>query len=223
MRTVMTWIEVAVRARPKTFLGVAGVVCLLDVLLPPLVLSLARKPWDFFTFNPWLSRLPEYLASGEVPLRRKLEFLPNLVLYWFSADNREGGGIDWGVAVDVTDVARFLLTSFVFGAYFALWLLLRDRGGSRRAAAGGQGGAAGVLANALGLSVAPCSVMGCGIPGLPVFGLAFAGLSSGTLQLFVQVARAATPLVLAAMLLAVGYLGWLAGARFQSQARSPGG
>ena len=76
----------AIRARPGHFLGIASAVFALEIFLPPLVLTVARKPWDFFTFNPWLSRLPEYLASDTVPVRKKLEFLPNLVLFWFSAE-----------------------------------------------------------------------------------------------------------------------------------------
>jgi hypothetical protein len=39
-------------------------VFVLHVMLPPLVLAIARKPWTFFTFNPWLKRLPEYLVSA---------------------------------------------------------------------------------------------------------------------------------------------------------------
>src|SRR5439155_19079949 len=31
----------------------------------------ARKPWTYFTFNPWLKRLPDYLVSG-VPLAEKV-------------------------------------------------------------------------------------------------------------------------------------------------------
>ena len=54
----------ALRARPgAALLAVAGVLAL-DVLLPPLLLSVTRKPWTYFTFNPWLKRLPEYLVSS---------------------------------------------------------------------------------------------------------------------------------------------------------------
>jgi hypothetical protein len=42
----------------KTFALVAAGVFWLDILVPPIVLSLARKPVDFFTFNPWLKRSP---------------------------------------------------------------------------------------------------------------------------------------------------------------------
>jgi hypothetical protein len=44
----------ALSARPRTFALVAAGVFWLDILVPPLVLSLARKPLDFFTFNRWL-------------------------------------------------------------------------------------------------------------------------------------------------------------------------
>lgn len=39
------------------FSAIAGAVFVLNVFLPVLVLSLARKPVDSFTFDPWLSRL----------------------------------------------------------------------------------------------------------------------------------------------------------------------
>src|SRR4030095_10026717 len=50
-----------------------------------------------------------------------------------------------------------------------------------RAAGGGGGGP--------GLSTGPCSVVGCGAPVLPVVGLVFAGLSSGTLALLSGLSR----------------------------------
>ena len=83
----------------------AGVVAL-DVLLPPLVLSVARAPWTFFTFNPWLKSLPAYLASGK-PWTEKLDFLTRVALFWFSADGPYGAP-EWGFAVDTMDVARLL-------------------------------------------------------------------------------------------------------------------
>ena len=207
---VLRGIVGAVRARPGHFLGIAVAVLALEIILPPLVLSVARKPWDFFTFNPWLSRLPEYLASDTVPVRKKLEFLPNLVLFWFSADS-PAGGIDWGFAVDVTDLLRFFVMAFLFGLYFVLWLSHRDRLRGWGTSAGRGGGVAGAAVNVLGLSTGPCGVMGCGAPGLPVFGLALAGLSSGTLQLLVHVSRAATAAVLILMTAGVAYLAWQAG------------
>src|SRR5204862_6214239 len=55
----------AIRARPAVVALVAVGVVTLDVLLPPLVLSVARAPWTFFTFNPWLKSVPAYLASSQ--------------------------------------------------------------------------------------------------------------------------------------------------------------
>ena len=55
----------AIRARPAVFGAIALSVVLLNLVLPVVVLSLFRKRVDFFTFNPWLSRLPEWLASPE--------------------------------------------------------------------------------------------------------------------------------------------------------------
>jgi hypothetical protein len=68
-----------------------------------------------------------------------------------------------------------------------------------------------MLASVVGLSTGPCSVMGCGAPVIPVVGLAFAGLSSGTLAFLAGFSRVTTVLVFAALAGAVGTLGWRAG------------
>src|SRR5262249_10937896 len=112
-------IAAAVREQPAVVLGAAATVLALSILLPPALLSVARRPVDYFTFNPWLRRLPEYLAS-DVPLRQKLAKLPDLALFWFSADS-PFGGTEWGYAVDVRDVGRLLITSLLVGLYVALW------------------------------------------------------------------------------------------------------
>lgn len=200
----------AVRARRKVFWTVALGVFVLNVLLPVAVLSLFRKPVDYFTFNPWLSRLPEWLASAEVSLGRKVEFLSELALAWFISNNPIEG-VEWGFVVDVPSVGRFVLTSLLFGAYFAVWAYRRDQvrqcGWGVRAAR--PGGVAGALTSVLGFSTGPCSVMGCGVPVLPVVGLAVTGVSSGTLQFFADFSRVAIWVVLAATALGVAYLGWL--------------
>lgn len=198
------------RRRPGTFLGVAGAVVALSVGGPPLILSLARKPLDYFTFNPWLRRLPAYVVSPDVPWREKLEKLPELALFWFSSDSPYGG-IEWGFAVDVTDLARIVLMAGLFGAYFALLAERRARPGGAAGPARRRGGVAGMLTSVVGLSTGPCSVMGCGAPVIPVVGLAFAGLSSGTLGLLAGLSRVATAAVLVTLGGAVGYLGWRVG------------
>ncbi|MBI4642104.1 MAG: hypothetical protein HY731_15560 [Candidatus Tectomicrobia bacterium] len=114
--------------------------------------------------------------------------------------------------MDISDLVRFIFISLLFGAYFALWFYHRDRlpqcGWSTRT--GRYGGVVGALVSILGFSTGPCSVMGCGVPVLPVVGLAFIGLSSGTLKLLAQVSRVATTLILLAMTLGAAYFGWLA-------------
>src|SRR5262245_20087337 len=110
----------AVRTRPGTLLAAAAALGATSILLPPLVLSLARKPADYFTFNPWLSRLPEYVANPDVSLAVKLEKLWALVIFWFSSDSPMGG-TEWGFAVGVGDLVRIGLTSLLFGLYIALW------------------------------------------------------------------------------------------------------
>ncbi len=208
---VLRGIGTAVRARLKVFAAVALGVFLLDLFLPPLVLSLVRKPWDYFTFNPWLKRLPEYLASATVPLEKKLDFLPKLYLFSFMADGPYGP--EWGFAVTVSDLLRFVFMSLLFGAYFALWFYHRDRlaqlGWGARTTR--QGGVVGALTTTLGLSTGPCTVTGCGAPVIPVVGLAFAGLSSGTLALLAEVSKVGTAVVLVAATLGVAYLGWVVG------------
>jgi hypothetical protein len=71
-----------------------------------------------------------------------------------------------------------------------------------------RGGLAGAAATVFGVSTGACSVSGCGAPVLPVLGLAFVGLESGTLHFLAQSSRFATPALFAVVLLAVGYLGW---------------
>ncbi len=122
----LSGIAAAVRAEKKIVWGVTGAVSVFNLAAPAIILSVVRKPIDFFTFNPWLPRLPEYLVSQD-PLSKKLSFLSNMAIAWVSADNPQEG-IDWGFIVDVPTLARILLTSLVFGAYFALWSYRRRQG-----------------------------------------------------------------------------------------------
>jgi hypothetical protein len=203
-------IAAAVRTQPAIVLGAAATVFALSILLPPALLSVARKPVDYFTFNPWLRRLPEYLAS-DLPLREKLAKLPDLALFWFSADS-PFGGTEWGYAVDVRDVGRLLVTSLLVGLYCALWRERRRRavvGWPARAAR--SGGVAGALVSVVGLSTGPCSVMGCGAPVLPVVGLAFVGLSSTTLAVLSRLSTTLTTVLLVVLIGAVAALAWSAG------------
>jgi hypothetical protein len=207
-----TWrgIAASVRARPLTVVAIATAVFALDVMLPPLVLSLARKPWTFFTFNPWLKSLPGYLASP-APLSQKLDFLSRVALFWFSADGPYGAP-EWGFAVDTMDLLRFVATSVLIALYWALWLRARDLGARRwRAPAQRAGGVVGALVAALGLSTGPCSVVGCGAPVLPVVALVFTGLSSGTVALLSGLSRVIGAAVLVSLVTGVAYLGWRVG------------
>src|SRR5881409_1222874 len=151
----------ALAAHPGMFASVTLAVAALNVIAPVAILSAVRKPLDFYTFNPWLKRLPEYLASDEAALGEKLAKLPDLALFWFSA-NAAYGGAEWGFAVDVTDLGRILLVSALFGLYFALWRRYRDLalGGGARALH--RGALAGAAATVFGISTSACSVTGCG-------------------------------------------------------------
>lgn len=224
MRSVTRWlaqtargVAAAVRAHPGTLLAAAAALGVASVLLPPLVLSLARKPADYFTFNPWLSRLPEYVTNPDVPLAVKVDKLWALVIFWFSSDSPMGG-TEWGFAVGVGDLVRIALTSLLFGLYVALWRLERRQRAQAVSFAAGAwaarpSGMLGAVSGVVGLSTGPCSVMGCGAPVLPVVGLAFAGLSSGTLALLATISAVVAVGVPAAMGLGVVYLGWVTGRR----------
>jgi hypothetical protein len=204
-------IVVAVRSRPWLFVAVALGVFALDILVPPLVLTVARKPITAFTINPWLPSLPDYLVAGRGPLGERLMKAWGLALFWFSSDN--SFGLEWGFAVTTADLARFAFMSFLVAAYFALWM-------ERRAAlpvapwgrrAGGSGGVLGALGGIFGLSTGGCTVMGCGAPVLPVIGLAFAGLSSTTIKWMSELSTIGTSAVLIGLASAVGWLGWRTG------------
>lgn len=190
-----TWTALA--AHPWVFATVTLSVAALNVLAPVAILSAVRKPLDYYTFNPWLKRLPEWLASDEATLGEKLAKLPDLALFWFSASSTYGGA-EWGFAVDVADAARILLVSALFGLYFALWRSYR----------GVVLGGAGAAVTLFGISTGACSVTGCGAPVIPVLGLAFVGLESGTLAFLAQFSRVATIAVLVVLSAAVGYLAW---------------
>jgi hypothetical protein len=201
----------ALRARAGIVFGVTAAVAAFNLVAPVAILSLARRPFDYFTFNPWLTRLPEYLQSDE-SLTKKLGFLSQMALAWVSADNKVEG-IDWGFIVDVPTLTRIFLTSLVFGAYFALWSYRKQVSescglGSKAAR---PAGVAGALTSVLGLTTGPCTLAGCGVPVLPVLGLAFTGLSSGTLTLFSTLSRISFAVVLIAMSVAVFWLGWRVG------------
>ena len=204
-------ISLAVRARPWTIAVVTVAVFSLNALLPPLVLSAVRGPWTYFTFNPWLKRLPEYLAS-DAPWSQKLDFLTRVAVFWFTADGPYGAP-EWGFAVDTLDLARFAGLALLVSVYWALWREARSRRAAHgwRVTVGRQGGALGVFTGAVGLSTGPCSVVGCGAPVMPVLGLAFAGLSSGTLALLSTGSRVAIAIVLAALASGVVYLAWQVG------------
>src|SRR3990172_7827772 len=201
-------IGAAVRSRPWFFAAVALGVFALDILVPPLVLTLARKPVSAFTINPWLPGLPDYLVSGRGSLGERLAKTWGLALFWFSSDN--SFGLEWGFAVTTADLARFIFTSLLVALYFALWM-------ERRAAlvvrgmAGGSGGALGALGGIFGLSTGGCTVMGCGAPVLPVIGLAFVGLSSTTIKWMSELSTIGTAAVMIGLVSAVGWLGYRTG------------
>ena len=67
LRRVLAGLGRALHARRGTFVAVAASVLALDILVPPLVLSVARARVDYFTFNPWLPSLPPGLTHQKPP------------------------------------------------------------------------------------------------------------------------------------------------------------
>ena len=201
----------AVGSRPWLFVWVALGVLALDIFVPPLVLSIARKPVTSFTINPLLSTLPEYLTSGPGVFEERLTKVWGLALFWFSSDGQFG--IEWGFAVTPADLARFVFMSLLVAAYFALWLERRARvatvWGARAGSSGG--GVLGALGGIFGLTTGGCTVMGCGAPVLPVIGLAFAGLSSTTIKWMSELSTIGTTAVLVGLGSAVLWLSWRLG------------
>ena len=126
----------AVRGHPRVFFGVAAVAVVMSILGPLAVLSVARRPVDYFTFNPWLKRLPAYVVSPSIPLAQKLEKLPALALFWFSSNMPTAAPT--GASPSTSPTRRILLLAGLFGAYFAL-LAHRQRGSRARRPAQGPG------------------------------------------------------------------------------------
>src|SRR6266571_814604 len=62
-RMLQTTVQV-IRRRAGVFVLVVAAIVALNLVLPPLVLSVARKPYDYFSINPWLHTLPSWLAAG---------------------------------------------------------------------------------------------------------------------------------------------------------------
>jgi hypothetical protein len=145
-----------VRSRPWLFISVALGVFALDILVPPLVLSIARQPVTSFTVNPLLSTLPGYLTSGPGVFAERLGKAWGLALFWFSSDGQFG--IEWGFAVTPADLARFVFMSFLVAAYFALWLARRDRATAWGGRAGTSGGVLAALGGTFGLPTGRCTV-----------------------------------------------------------------
>src|SRR5215468_3045410 len=199
-------IGTAVRSRPSLFVAVVLGVFALNILVPPLVLTVVRKPVTAFTVNPWLPALPDYLISGQGTLGERIAKAWGLALFWFSSDN--SFGLEWGFAVTPADLARFVFLSLLVAAYFALWLARRSPGVTAWGArAGGSGGVLGALGGIFGLTTGGCTVMGCGAPVLPVIGLAFVGLSSTTIKWMSDLSSIGTTAALLGLSAAVLWMG----------------
>ena len=172
----------AISARPTLFVTVALAVLLLDFCLPLLVLSVARKPWDYFRINHAVRELPQWVMSPGISVGRKVGFLSSLGLFWFAGISPYHT-VAWVFEVRTRDLVRWMSMALLAGAYFALWLYAGAEGVGRaaRGSRNGRRGLIGTLLCALGLFASPCSVGGYDAPILPVIGLAFHGLTSLTL------------------------------------------
>jgi hypothetical protein len=203
-------IGTALRARPKILLLAAAAVAVFNFGAPIAILSIAKRPPNFATFNPWLPRLPQYLAS-DAPWEKKVAFVSDMAIGWISAD--DGTEVEWGVVLDVPTLGRILLTSLVFGTYFALWSYRKrtQQACGLGAKAARPAGVAGAVTSVFGLTTGPCTLAGCGVPVLPIVGVAFTGLSSGQMTLLTTLSRVSYAVVLVAMGIAVLWLGYRVG------------
>src|SRR2546425_4682971 len=175
-RTVVRGVLGAIRQRSGVFVLVVVAIVALNLILPPLVLSVVRKPYDHFSFNPWLHNVPSWLRSGEATVGRKVDFLWNAAVLWFIASS-EYDEAEWGFTVTVRDVARWVLMGTLFGAYFSVWLQRRSQlkhAGLAAGRRGGRGGGGGGGRGARGGTAMAGSVAGGGGPGVPVAGAALA-------------------------------------------------
>ncbi len=212
-RTILRAVVAAIRARAKVFVVVTLAVVVLNLLLPPVVLSVVRKPWDHFSMNPWLHNIPHWLVSDRASASKKFDFLRDVAIFWFVADSPYDAA-EWGFTATVTDIARWILMGVLFGAYFALVSQVRGLSGRVRLSQGrlpGRGRFAGPLLTTLGFSTMPCSVTGCGAPVLPVVGLALTGLSSGALAAISVGSRVLVWLLLLGVAVNVIYLALITG------------
>jgi hypothetical protein len=213
-RAVLHSILGAIRARPKVFVAITVAVVVINLVLPPIVLSVARKPWDHFSVNPWLHNIPRWLASDRAPIGDKIAFLTNMAILWFLADSPYDAP-EWGFTATVSDIGRWMLMGMLFGVYFALWVQVKPRlvpGATILGRWRGRGGAAGTVLTTLGFSTMPCSVAGCGAPVLPVVGLALTGLSSGALAAISLGSRVFISVLLFGVAANVIYLAYAIGA-----------
>jgi hypothetical protein len=67
------------------------------------------------------------------------------------------------------------------------------------------------MTSVFGLTTGPCTLAGCGVPVLPIVGVAFTGLSSAQMNLLTTLSRVSYAVVLSAMAIAVLWLGYRAG------------
>jgi hypothetical protein len=213
-------ILLAVRARPLVAAAVAAAVWAFNLLAPVGILSLARKPADFFTFNPWLPRLPAYLASSEL-LGAKLDFLWHLRIAWVSADGATD--VDWAFVLDVPTLVRLACIGALFGLYFALASYQRRIAACQGGGASRPAGVVGAATSIFGLTTCPCTLAGCGAPVLPVVGLAFTGLPAATLSLFATVSSIAMAALVCGLGAAILWIGYRIGGDAQGSPRFPAG
>jgi hypothetical protein len=199
VRQVFRGILTAVRAHKAIASCAALLIAAFNLLAPILILSVARKPADFFTFNPWLPRLPGYLMLPG-SLAEKVAFLAELKVAWVSADGPDGPV--WAFILDVPTLARIACFAVLFGAFFALWA--HHRKTTSRA------GIFAAATSVLGLTTCPCS-MASGAPVLPLIALAFTSVSAGTLALFAAVSRISIALVVGVLTISIVWLGLRAG------------
>src|SRR5436309_14822547 len=110
----------AIRRRAVVFVLVVAAIAALNLVLPPLVLSVARKPYDYFSINPWLHNLPSWLAYGEATASRKVDVVWNVAVLWIVASG-EYDAAGWGCSVTVAGGARWHLLGVILRDSVSMW------------------------------------------------------------------------------------------------------
>ncbi len=198
-------LRVAVGAKRKILLMVAVGIFALDTGLPIVLLSLISGPVDYVTINPLLPTVPSYVSGGDT-LGKKLSFLYNLaILVFYVTGNVQYGAVRGITRLRINNLVLYLITSIIFGTYFALRSGYLDN--AKRKA--GRVGIMVRVISVLPLVGAPLSISGADIE--PYIGSPLLVSWVDTSILLDLLADVVEPIVLVLMLILVMYVAFKVG------------